>query len=291
MKNKSKFVMAFAMAIFGTIGIFRRFIPLSSGLIAFVRGLIGTFVLLLFVLITKRSISINSIKRNFVKLFVSGALIGFNWIFLFEAYEYTTVATATLCYYMAPVLVMLLAPVFLRERMTLKKSVCIMIAFAGMVLVSGVFKNGGIGENDAKGIAFGLIAAIMYAIVVIINKKLKAIGAFDKTIVQLGTAALVLLPYILITEDFSSVNLNAIAICMLLFVGIVHTGTAYSMYFGSMDGLSADSIAIFSYIDPVLAIILSALILNETMGLSEIIGAVMILGATLWSELTGGKNN
>lgn len=289
--NKSKLVMALAMTIFGTIGIFRRFIPLSSEIIALVRGAVGTLVLLLFVFLSKRKLNPESIKNNLFKLIVSGALIGFNWIFLFEAYEYTTVAIATLCYYMAPVLVMIMAPFVLKEKLTCVKGLCILISFVGMVLVSGVFGDSNLDRSSYKGIIFGLIAALMYAIVIIINKKINNIGAFDKTIMQLGTAAVVLLPYVILAGNLQGVELNGLSVAMLLFVGIVHTGVAYALYFGSMDGLSADSIAIFSYIDPVVAIILSATLLKEHLGLLEIVGAVMILGATLWSEKISGKDN
>lgn len=290
MNKQSKFVMALAMTIFGTIGIFRRYIPLESSLIALIRGFIGTLVLLLFVAVTRKKLSAGKIKNNIRKLVISGALIGFNWIFLFEAYNYTTVATATLCYYMAPVLVMLMAPLFLKEKLTGKKAVCIALAFLGMILVSGIFNEGFGGNGSFKGIIFGLIAALMYAVVIIINKKMGEIGPFDKTIMQLGTAAVVLLPYVALTGGFKNVELNTLCVIMLLIVGVVHTGVAYALYFSSMSGLSANSIAILSYIDPVVAILLSTFVLKESMDALKILGAVLILGATLWSELSGGKN-
>lgn len=290
MNKKSKLVMAFAMTIFGTIGIFRRYIPLESSLVALVRGFIGTVVLLLYVFIAKKKLSGERIRENFQKLIVSGALIGFNWIFLFEAYEYTTVATATLCYYMAPVIVMLIAPLFLKERLTGRKGICIALAFAGMVLVSGIFSEGIGGEGSYKGIIFGLIAALMYAVVIIINKKMSDIGSFDKTIMQLGTAAVVLLPYVWATGGFNNVSMDMLCVVMLLIVGVVHTGIAYALYFSSMGGLSANSVAILSYIDPVVAILLSTFLLKESMDVYKISGAVLILGATLWSELSGGKD-
>lgn len=290
MNKKSKLVMAFAMTIFGTIGIFRRYIPQESSLVALVRGFIGTVVLLLYVFIAKKKLSGERIRENFQKLIVSGALIGFNWIFLFEAYEYTTVATATLCYYMAPVIVMLIAPLFLKERLTGRKGICIALAFAGMVLVSGIFSEGIGGEGSYKGIIFGLIAALMYAVVIIINKKLSDIGSFDKTIMQLGTAAVVLLPYVWVTGGFKNVSVDWLCVAMLLVVGVVHTGIAYALYFSSMGELSANSVAILSYIDPVVAILLSTFLLKESMDVYKISGAVLILGATLWSELSGGKD-
>ena len=279
-----------AMTIFGTIGIFRKYIPLPSSLLALARGIIGTAFLLFLVLAVKRDkLSIEAIKRNFVFLVVSGAFIGFNWILLFEAYQYTTVATATLCYYMAPVIVVLVSPFLFKERLTLLKAICVAVALAGMVFVSGIPQSGFGGMSELKGILLGLGAATLYAIVVILNQYIKDIPAYDKTIMQLGTAAIAILPYTLLTENFADISFTPVAVLMLLFVGIVHTGIAYTLYFGSMSGLKAQTIALFSYIDPVVAIILSAVILQENIGLWGVIGAVMVLGSTMVSELFGEK--
>ena len=288
--NKDKMMMIGAMTIFGTIGIFRKYIPLPSSLLALARGIIGTAFLLFLVLAVKRDkLSIEAIKRNFVFLVVSGAFIGFNWILLFEAYQYTTVATATLCYYMAPVIVVLVSPFLFKERLTPLKAICVAVALVGMVFVSGIPQSGFGGMSELKGILLGLGAATLYAIVVILNQYIKDIPAYDKTIMQLGTAAIAILPYTLLTENFADISFTPVAVLMLLFVGIVHTGIAYTLYFGSMSGLKAQTIALFSYIDPVVAIILSAVILQENIGLWGVIGAVMVLGSTMVSELFGEK--
>lgn len=283
-------MMIGAMTIFGTIGIFRKYIPLPSSLLALARGMIGTAFLLLLVLVIKRDkLSTEAIKRNLGFLVVSGAFIGFNWILLFEAYQYTTVATATLCYYMAPVIVVLVSPFLFKERLTPLKALCVAVALAGMVFVSGIPQSGFGGISELKGILLGLGAATLYAIVVILNQYIKDISAYDKTIMQLGTAAIAILPYTLLTENFADITFTPVAVCMLFFVGIVHTGIAYTLYFGSMSGLKTQTIALFSYIDPVVAIILSAVILQENIGLWGVIGAVMVLGSTMVSELFGDK--
>ncbi len=288
--NKEKMMMIGAMTIFGTIGIFRKYIPLPSSLLALARGMIGTAFLLLLVLVIKRDkLSTEAIKRNLGFLVVSGAFIGFNWILLFEAYQYTTVATATLCYYMAPVIVVLVSPFLFKERLTPLKALCVAVALAGMVFVSGIPQSGFGGISELKGILLGLGAATLYAIVVILNQYIKDISAYDKTIMQLGTAAIAILPYTLLTENFADITFTPVAVCMLFFVGIVHTGIAYTLYFGSMSGLKTQTIALFSYIDPVVAIILSAVILQENIGLWGVIGAVMVLGSTMVSELFGEK--
>ena len=284
----SRIALILSMGIFGTIGLFRRYIPLPSGSIAFFRGLIGTLALVLIALLLRKKPDINAIKKRIVPLCVSGALIGFNWILLFEAYNYTSVSTATLCYYMAPILVIIASPIFLRERLRAKQIICTLVAIAGMVLVSGVLRGG---DVDVRGILLGLGAAALYASVILINRRLGGMSAYDKTIVQLGAATVVILPYTLIAEDISAVIFTPKVILLLLLVGIVHTGISYAMYFGSVGALPTQTVAVFSYIDPVVAIILSALILKEPMGVLEAIGAVMILGAAVMSEISLKKVN
>lgn len=273
-----------AMLIFGTIGVFRRYIPLPSGLVAFLRGLIGMLFLLLIMAIRKEWFDRKAVKANFVYLSVSGMLIGINWILLFESYRFTTVATATLCYYMAPLFVMLVAPFALKERITGKKGVCMLVAFVGMIFVSGVFDTGFSGVGELKGVLLGLGAAAFYAAVVILNKKIHGVSAFPKTAIQLGFAALIVLPYTLIAESISA-PLTFSTLLLLLVIGVVHTGIAYTLYFGSMKSLSAQTIVLFSYLDPIVAILLSVLFLQEPMTVLSAVGAVLILGSTVWSEL------
>lgn len=282
-----------SMTIFGTIGIFVRYIPLPSSVLALVRGFIGALFVFLFLKCKNRSISKEAVRQNLKMLCLSGIALGVNWILLFEAYRYTTVATATLCYYLAPIFVILVSPVLLQERLTAKKAVCVFFALLGMVFVSGVLQTGIPALSEAKGILYGLGAAVFYASVILMNKKIKEISAYDKTIMQLGVAAVVLLPYILLTENIGALaaSLTPFAVGMLLLVGVVHTGIAYVLYFGSMKDLKANTIAIFSYIDPIVAILLSALFLKESMGLYGVIGAVLVLGSTFISELPEKERN
>lgn len=278
-KSSGKVLLILSMFIFGTIGIFRRLIPLSSALIASFRGAVGALFIFLFALLTKKGISLKNCKEDLWKILVSGAFIGFNWILLFESYNYTTVSKATLCYYMAPVLVIIFSPIFLKEKITLRKSLAVIAAIIGMLLVSGVY-NDNSKDSSPKGIIFGLAAALLYSLVVIINKKIKKAGTYERTFLQLGTASIVLLPYLFFTENFSEISFSTNTVLLLLFVGIVNTGVAYALYFASLKTVSAQSAAILSYVDPIVALIASFLILKEPMGAFEIIGAVLILGAS-----------
>ncbi len=281
--NRSYLMSITSMLIFGTIGIFRRYIPLSSALLAFSRGILGGLCLLVFMHLTHRKKERVG-KKNLILLIITGALIGLNWIFLFESYNYTTVSVATMCYYMQPTIVILVSPFFLKEKLTPKKLICAFFAVVGMFLISGMADGGGIDRSDMTGILYGLGAAALYASVIILNKKISVEDAYQRTMIQLFAASFTVVPYILLTEDISSVSLSAESVLMVLIVGIVHTGIAYAMYFGSMKGLRAQSIAVISYIDPVFALILSAIVLGETLTAWGIIGAVLIMLSALLSE-------
>ena len=214
-------------------------------------------------------------------------MIGANWILLFEAYRYVSVAVATLRYYMAPLLVMLLSPMLLGERLTAKKLLCLAVSLAGMAMVSGIFEVSG--EGSLRGVLLGLAAAVCYASVILTNKRIHGVTSMDRTIAQLAVAALLALPYALLTEDLSAVSLSADAAVMLLIVVLLHTGLAYALYFSSMDQLPAQTTALMSYIDPISAILLSALVLKETMSPLSIAGAVLVLGAIICCELPDRK--
>lgn len=286
--RKAYLSLCASMLIFGTIAIFRRNIPFSSALLAFSRGLLGGVFLLIFVAVKRHKLA-KIEKKQLALLVLSGAIIGVDWIFLFEAYNYTSVAVATMCFYMQPTIVILLSPVVFHEKLSTKKWLCALAAIAGMVFVSGVAEGALPGAQDAKGIAFSLAAAALYAATVIINKKIEVEDAYEKTIVQLLSAAAVLIPYLLLTEDFSAVVLDTRTVILVLVVGLVHSGIAYALYFGNVNKLPAQSVAVLSYIDPVSSLFFSALVLHERLTVPGIFGAALIIGSALVSERKGKK--
>lgn len=283
--NTSKIKLLSAMGVFGTIGIFVKYIPLSSAAIAMTRGVIGVAFLALVMALTKKAPHWTAIRRNLLLLILSGSAIGFNWVALFESYKYTTVATATACYYLAPLFLLLLSPL-LGEKLTFKKLACIATALIGMALVSGITDGPQPGSWNLTGVLLATCAAALYATVMFLNKKMSPIAAYDKTILQLASAAVVILPYLFFTEGFSVPTMAGVQWLLLGLVGVVHTGISYALYFDSLKQLPTQTVALFSYLDPVIAILLSALLLKEPMSLSGIIGTVLILGSALYSELS-----
>lgn len=276
-----------AMLIFGTIGLFVKNIELSSSEIALTRGFIGGVTLILATIFLKKKISFEAIKNNLYLLIFSGLAVGLNWIFLFQGYKYTSISNATLSYYFAPVFVTILAPFILKEKLTLSKFLCVLMALVGMFCIVGV--DGINGGSDLIGIVYGLLAAGFYASVILMNKFLKGIDSIEITVIQLISATITLLPYVLYVEGLGILSVSSVSIPYILILGIVHTGIAYLLYFSSLQGLKGQTIAVLSYIDPVFAIIISAVILKEQLGVLQIIGGVLILGSSFLSEFLNRK--
>ncbi len=279
--SKGKLMNLSAMAIFGTIGIFVRHIALPSSLIALVRAAVGLLFLILVLTMKRQRPDFSAIRWNLPMLVLSGIFLGGNWIALFESYRYTTIAQATMGYYMAPVIVMLLSPLLLKERLRIRHLLCLTTAVFGMVLVSGPVGTG----TSLTGLGLALLAATLYAGVILTNRKLSGLSSFDTTLIQLGVAAIVLAPYVLLTEDVSVLSPAPAELALLAVVGVVHTGLAYTLYFGSIPMLPARTVALYGYLDPVIAVLLSALMLGEPLGLSGILGVVLVLGSAAALDL------
>ena len=279
--------LIFSMVVFGTIGVFVKSIPLPSGEIALYRALLASLLILGILLLSKKKFSFKEIKKALPLLIISGVAIGFNWIFLFEAYKYTTVSVATLSYYFAPVLVTIACPILFKEKFGVKEIICFVFSTIGIVLITGIgdLSNS---SNHLLGVLFGLIAAVLYASVILINKFITVDGLY-RTFFQFLSAVIVLTPYVIFTGGFTITTLNTNGFILLLIVGLVHTGITYYLYFTSIKELSGQKTAILSYIDPLVAIILSVTLLAEELTLLQIIGGALILGFTLYYELSSKK--
>ncbi len=278
-----RFMIMLSMAIWGTISIFVRNIPVSSGELALYRAILASLLIILYLILSKQKIPFSKIKREIPLLLASGITLGFNWIFLFEAYKYTTVSVATLSYYFAPVIVTLVCPLLFKEKLTFKQIVCFIMSTVGIVLITGLGNLNG--SNNLLGIAFGLAAAVFYATVVLINKFIKNVDGIHRTLLQFLAAIVVLIPYVLFTSGITLNSLNGSGWINLLIIGFIHTGILYCVYFSSLKDVPGQEAAILSYIDPLVAVLVSVTILGETMTGMQIAGGILILGFTLWNEI------
>lgn len=287
--NNPRILLVISMAVFGTIGLFVRNIPLESGEIALYRAVLAAILIGLYLLVTKQKIPFKAIKKEIPLLLFSGVAMGINWILLFQAYKYTTVSVATLSYYFAPVIVTLVCPILFREKMTAKQWICFIMSTVGIVLITGIGDMGE-GNTHLMGILFGLGAAVFYATVILLNKFIRNVDGIHRTFLQFIAAIIILVPYVLLTDGINLSSLDMKGWANLLVVGLIHTGVTYCMYFSSLKELPGQKAAILSYIDPLVAVLVSVTILGEGMTLMQVIGGALILGFTLWNEVSFGKN-
>lgn len=276
--------MIASMAIFGTLGIFTRNIAVTSGELALYRAVLAISLIAVYLVCTKQNINLKASKKELVLLLFSGAAIGINWILLFEAYKYTTISAATLSYYFAPVIVTVICPILFHEKLTGKQIFCFIMSTLGLIMITGTSNIRD--KRDFIGILFGISAAIFYAAVIILNKFIRNIDGIHRTFLQFLSAIIILVPYVLLTSGIHLGNLDIKGWGNLLIVGLFHTGITYCMYFSSLKELAGQEASILSYIDPLVAVLISVLILGETMSIAQAIGGVLILGFTLWNELT-----
>ena len=282
--NKARWMLVTSMVIFGTLAPFVRQIGVSSGELALYRAMMAAALIGVFLLVTKQKIPFASIKKELLLLLVSGVAMGFNWILLFEAYRYTTVSVATLSYYFAPVIVTAVCPILFREKLTKKQILCFVGSTAGLVLITGIGDLGG-SSSHFTGILFGLGAAALYATVVLLNKFIKKVEGIHRTFLQFLAAILVLVPYVAMTSGVTLEVMDGIGWACLLVVGLIHTGITYCMYFSSLKELPGQKAAILSYLDPLVAVLISVTLLREPLTPIQAVGGLLILGFTLWNEL------
>jgi len=282
--NSSRLMLIIAMAVFGTLAPFVRNIGVSSSELALFRAVLAAALIGIFLLVTKRKLPVKNLKKELLLLMCSGASMAINWILLFEAYKYTTVAIATLSYYFAPVLVTVASALLFREKLTKKNIFCFAMSTLGILFVTGI-TNLGSGSNNAVGILFGLGAAVLYAVCILLNKAIKGVGGIERTFLQFLAAIAVMVPYVAFTGGVSLENMDGLGWICLLVVGLVHTGITYCLYFTAVEHIPGQEVAILSYIDPLVAVIIGVAVLGEPLTLPQLIGGAMILGFTLWNEL------
>lgn len=286
--KSARWMLIASMAIFGTLAPFVRNISVSSGELALYRAVMAAALIAVFLLVTRQKISFRGLGKDLPLLLLSGIAMGINWILLFEAYKYTTVSVATLSYYFAPVIVTVVCPFLFREKLTGKQILCFVMSTLGLVLVNGGAALGG--GNDALGVLFGLGAAVFYATVILLNKFIKGVAGIHRTFLQFLAAIVILIPYVACTGGVTLGGMDATGWVCLLVVGLVHTGITYCLYFSSLKELPGQEAAILSYIDPLVAVVISVLFLGEPLTFLQAVGGVMILGFTLWNEISPGSH-
>ncbi len=269
-----------SLLIFGTNGVFASHIDLTSAEIVCMRTLVGSAALILVLLISRTRLDWAVMKREAPKLLAAGVCLGVNWALLFEAYKLMSVSMATLTYYTAPVIVLLLSPVLLKEKQSARAYIGMAAVVTGMVLAVGLSDT----EISASGLFVGLGSAVFYAGLIIFNKKIDGVTGLTLTTVEMVIAACVMAPYVLLTGGRIGFPADTEGTLYLLFLCLVNTGLACWLYFSSMNRLSARTVTLFGYVDPVSALIFSAIFLGDRLGALQLLGAVLVFAGAAYGQ-------
>ena len=282
--ERTKYIVA--VLLYGTIGMCLRLVRVPSEIVVMCRGILGSSFILAFLAVRKKRPDIASIRRNLRWLLISGVCLGLNWVFLFSAYLHTTVAIASICNYVAPIIVVVVAPFVFKEPLNGKKIPCVIAAFAGIVLVSGFWKDQ---AGDFFGVLMGVMAAVCFVFILIGNRNMTDINVYDKSIAQLIISAVTVLPYVLFRNLSTPPQWDVRSVAVILMLGLIHTGVAYCLYFSSIASLPVQTVAVLGYLEPLMSVLCSAVILRERMDLFGWTGAALILGAAIVSETISMK--
>lgn len=289
MRGKSKRFLAYGMyilslLIFGTNGIFVSHISLASSQIVLMRTLIGGILLTCFVLFLG-GFDKDHLRRERIPLLLGGAALGLNWVALFEAYRLLNVSLATLIYYVGPIFVLLFSPILFREKLTGRKLVSVIIVGIGLICISGSVVV--IGMNSL-GLLFAAFSAFFYAALIVFNKQISYTSGMQTAALELDVAFFVVLVYTLCTSGLPHLTGNDLP--YIVVIGFINTGLAYLLYFSGLQKLSGQSVALISYIDPVSALLFSAILLHEVMTPVQVAGAALIIGGAMFGEIKKQRN-
>lgn len=269
-----------ALLLFGSNGIVASRIALSSYEIVLLRTLIGSLLLLSIFLFTKGKLTFWKYKRQFLFLSISGIAMGASWMFLYEAYQQIGVGIASLAYYCGPVIVMALSPLLFGEKLTPTKIIGFITVLCGIYLVNGrALQEGGVGW----GVFCGGMSAIMYAAMVICNKKAADITGLENAMLQLIFSFLTVAVFVYAKQGFF-IQIASANWAPILMLGLLNTGVGCYFYFSSIGKLPVQSVAVCGYLEPLSAVILSVLLLHETLSPVQLIGAALIIGGAVFSE-------
>nr|WP_122012602.1 DMT family transporter [Maliibacterium massiliense] len=279
--NKSFYTYLSALLLFGANGIIASLIDLNSLQIVLLRTLLGSLLLVALFFISGGKPTFYKKKKQFAYLCISGVAMGASWMLLYEAYARIGVGIASLSYYCGPVIVMALSPLLFKEPLRANKVVGFAAVLAGVVLING---NAFDGSGDGFGIVCGLLSAVMYACMVICNKKAADIAGLENATLQLLIAFLTTAVFVGVKQGYA-MQITPQSILPVLLLGLLHTGIGCYLYFSSIGKLKVQTVALCGYVEPLSAVLFSMLFLKETMLPLQMIGAVLIIGGAMYGEL------
>lgn len=275
----------FALLLFGSNGIVASHIHLTSYEIVFWRTMIGSALLIALFLMSGQKITFFRHLRDLRFIMLSGIAMGTSWIFLYEAYARIGVSLASLAYYCGPVIVMALSPLFFKEKLTMRKIVGFLIGFAGIVLVNGEVSGS---APDSRGLSCGLMSAVMYSLMVMLNKKSREVQGLENAVIQLIVSFLTVAVFVAFWTGMK-LHVQSADWPWIAVLGLLNTGVGCYLYFSSIGLLPVQTVAICGYLEPLSAVVLAVVILHEAMTPVQMLGAAFIVGGAVFCECAADR--
>lgn len=270
-----------SMLMFGTNGIVASKILLNSYEIVFLRTLLGSILLLLLFVLFGGKFTFLKNKKDFLFIALSGLAMGTSWMFLYEAYQEIGISIGTLVYYCGPVIVMIMSPFMFNEKLTRTKIVGFIVVVIGLFLINGGAEGG---KTALWGMICGIMSAVTYFFMVTFNKKSTKITGMENCVIQLTVSFMTVTAFMILKQGLS-IDLSEVNWFAVILLGFINTGIGCYLYFSSLSDLPVQSVAVMGYIEPLSAVLFSALFLSETMSTFQIAGAVCIIGGAMMGEL------
>lgn len=273
--------LTLAMVLSGTLGVFVVESGASPFNVVFFRCVFGALALGAYSLARGFLTGHGLTPRKFGLAALGGVFIVFNWVFLFEAYEVTSISFATVVYHTQPFFLVLLGAVVLRERISAAKLGWLGVAFAGLVLVSGVRPGD---TASLKGLGLALAAAVLYALSTIVTKRITGVRPHLVALVQVSVGIPLLLPF----ADFGAAAGLGGGWGWLAGLGLIHTGVMYVLMYAAYAKLPTARIAVLAFTYPAVAMLADWLVYGHHIGLVQALGVPLIVLASLRVTLARG---
>ena len=292
MKKYSALLVIIAGFCWGLIGIFSKALAsfgLSSVQITFVRCLITALALGLYLLIFDSKKLIIKLKdiHYFIKTGIF-SIIFFN-ICYFATVKMVSISVAAILLYTAPCIIMLLSIPLFKEKLTPTKLICLILSFAGCVLVTGL---GTTSQIPILGILTGLGSGLGYALYTIFGRfALKKYHPFTVTFYTFLVASIGILFFSKPIDTLSILITSPPSILYAVLLALISTLVPFLCYTKGLDGLEAGTASIIACIEPMVAIIADVILFDKKLSAPNLIGIVLIITAVIAINLHSNNKN
>ncbi|MGE7837895.1 DMT family transporter [Viridibacillus arvi] len=280
------FKMTIAMALFGSIGFFTVNTGIPAEELVFVRCICATFFLGGIWFFTGGHKTEQWSRQEIIQTLICGVFLVLNWVFLFKAFQEMSISVAITIYNLAPIFVLILGSLFLKEKMTVQAILAVIVCFLGSIFIIGLDQFTSFKALFTSGFVWAMLSAICYALTMFVGKGITHLSAYAMTFVQTAVGIVILLPFMDygVFEGLTTSNWMYI-----LGTGLIHTGFVYYLFFDSLRKLPTIVVSALVFVDPVVAILLDIAILDFRPTLIQTAGIVLIFAGIIYTLVKPSK--